>query len=70
MKAIDTHTRLYIKKVFSERNIIFELKILLQLLRFENEFFLEKISKNRQQQNATDDIPDEMRQGVILDFKC
>jgi hypothetical protein len=47
MKTIDPDTRLNIKKIFPEWNIIFKLKILFELFRSEDEFFLEKINKYR-----------------------
>jgi hypothetical protein len=62
MKAIDTDTGFHIKKVFPERNIIFELKVLFKFFRFENKLLLEKISNYRQENNTADDIPDKVGQ--------
>ena len=43
-----------------------ELKILLQLLRLEDEFILQKISKQGKEDNTSQDIPDKRRQGSCL----
>ena len=58
VNAIDTDARLYVKKIFPEGYIVFELKILLELFGFKYEFFLEKIGKKRKHRNATSNIPD------------
>ena len=66
MQAVDTYTGFYIKKIFLERDIIFELKILFQFFRFKNEFLLEKINKDGECNNTDDDIPDEGWQRVLV----
>lgn len=62
MQAIDPDAGRYVKKIFPERDVIFELKILFELFGLENEFFLEKINNDGKQNNAADDIPDKMGQ--------
>ncbi len=59
MQAVDPDTGFYVKKIFFERNVIFELEILFQFLRLKNKFLLEKINKNGEHNNTDDDIPDE-----------
>ena len=66
MESIYPDTRTNIKEIFPERDIIFELKILLQLLRLEDEFILQKISKQGKEDNTSQDIPDKRRQGSCL----
>ena len=60
MQPIDPDTGFNIKKIFFERNIIFELEILFELFRVENEFLLEKIDQDGEDDDAKDDIPDEV----------
>ena len=62
MKSVDPYTGLYIEEVFRKGDIVFELEVLLQFLRLENEFFLQEINQDRKYNNANDDIPDEMGQ--------
>ena len=45
MKAIDAHSRRHVKIQFPERNVILELKIGMELFRFENKQVLEEIDR-------------------------
>lgn len=63
MEPVDPYARLYIKKILPEGNIIPEQEVLLQFLRFEDEYFLEKISQQGKCGDSAGDIPDEEWQG-------
>lgn len=56
MKPIDTHSRLYIKKIFPEGDIIFELKIWFEFFRLKYKTLLQKVGNHRQDGNTTQDI--------------
>ena len=62
MKTVDADPWFYIKEIFFERDIVFELEIGFKLLRFEDESFLQEIYKDRKQDDTANDIPDETRQ--------
>ena len=62
MQPIDPDAGFHVKEIFFERDIVFELEILFEFLWFKDEFFLEKINQDRQENETADDIPDECRQ--------
>jgi pyoverdine/dityrosine biosynthesis protein Dit1 len=62
MKTVDADPRFYIKEIFFERDIVFELEIGFKLFWFEDEFFLQEIYKDRKQGDTANDIPDETGQ--------
>jgi hypothetical protein len=70
MKPVDTDPWFYIKEIFFERDIVFELEIGFKFLRFEDEFFLEEICQDREQGDATNDIPDETGQLDLICGEC
>jgi len=65
MQPVNTNAGFYIEKQFVKRNIVFELKISRKFFGFENKFILYKIGSNSQNQDATNNVPDKMRENWL-----
>ena len=66
MKTIDPHSRCHIKIQFPERNVIFELKIGMELFGFENKQVLEEIDRQGKYNDPSNNIVNDSGQGVLF----
>ena len=66
MQTIDAHSRSHIKIQFTERNVIFELKIGMEFFGFENKQVLEEIDRQGKYNDPSNDIVNDSGQGVLF----
>jgi hypothetical protein len=66
MQTIDAYTRSHIKIQFPERNVIYKLKIRMELLGFENKQVLEEIDRQGKYNDPSNDIVNDSGQAVLF----
>jgi hypothetical protein len=65
MEPVNANAGFYIKKVFAKGDIVFELKILLEFLRFKYEQVLQEVCKDRKDHDPPGDIKDGADEGKL-----